>query len=45
MDAILQADLQAVSDKDQVDFSVFVTIPPVEPTVETVAFVHTPPAV
>jgi hypothetical protein len=45
MDATLQADLQAVSDKDNAGFSVTVTIPPVEPTTETVEFVPTPPAV
>lgn len=38
MDATLQADLQAVADKDQVSFSVTVTVPPVEPTTETVEF-------
>lgn len=43
MDAILQADLQAVADKDQMSFSVTVTIPPVEPTIETVSFTPATP--
>ena len=42
MDATLQADLQAVADKDQVSFSVTLQVPPVEPTTETVNFVPTP---
>ncbi len=45
MDATLQADLQAVSDKDQASFSVTVSAPPVPPVTETVDFVPTPPAV
>jgi hypothetical protein len=45
MDAILQADLQAVSDKDQVAFSDTIAMPPVPvPPAETVDFVPTPPA-
>ena len=43
MDATLQADLQAVSDKDQAAFTV--TIVPVIPTFETVEFKPTPPTV
>lgn len=43
MDATLQADLQAVADKDQVSFSVTVAVPPVPvPPAETVDFVPTP---
>ncbi len=45
MDATLQADLQAVSDKDQVQFSVTVALPPVEPQTETVNFTPAAPAV
>lgn len=44
MDATLQADLQAVSDKDQATFSVTITVPPVEPTTETVSFTPAAPA-
>jgi hypothetical protein len=38
MDATLQADLQAVSDKDQVAFTVTIATPPVTPPSETVDF-------
>jgi hypothetical protein len=44
MDATLQADLQAVSDKDSVAFSVTTTVVPV-PVTEIVEFVPTPPVV
>lgn len=43
MDATLQADLQAVSDKDQMVFSVTVSVPPVEPTTETTSFTPAAP--
>jgi len=42
MDATLQADLQAVADKDNATFDVTVTPPPVPPT-ETVHFSPTAP--
>lgn len=42
MDSTLREDLQAVADKTQTKFSVTVTVPPVEPTTETVEFVPSP---
>ena len=44
MDSTLQADLQAVADKDQASFSVTVVVPPVAPTSETIDFTPTPAA-
>ncbi len=44
MDSTLQADLQAVSDKDNTQFSVTITLPPVEPQTETVNFIPAAPA-
>lgn len=49
MDSVLQADIQAVVDKDQSlftgEFSVTVTPTPVVPVAETVVFTPTAPAV